>query len=61
MNKINSNSQTKKSNYSKRLSNKEKQGFHQRLRTHESFFANQIESLEDYAIFTTDRDGNVSS
>ena len=53
--------QTKAGKYTKRLSNEETAGFHSSFRIDEDFFRNVIESIEDYAIFTTDIEGVISS
>ncbi len=47
--------------YSARLSNQPQTGFHESFRTSNEFFQQLVESLEDYAIFTTDIKGNISS
>ncbi|HRN96340.1 MAG TPA: PAS domain S-box protein [Candidatus Levybacteria bacterium] len=47
--------------YSTRLSNQPQTGFHEGFRTSDEFFRQLVESLEDYAVFTTDIKGNISS
>ena len=54
-------SQTQSGRFSSRLSNGEEQGHHQSLRADNNFFRLVVESLEDYAVFTTDTEGNISS
>ncbi|MGI4020237.1 MAG: PAS domain S-box protein [Janthinobacterium lividum] len=54
-------SQTQSGLYSVRLSDNPSEGNHQRFREDEPFFRQILESLEDYAIFTTDLEGHVSS
>jgi PAS domain S-box-containing protein len=53
--------QTQQGTYSRRLSDAEAGGAHQQFRMGNDFFRQVVESLEDYAIFTTDADGKVSS
>ncbi len=54
-------SQTQMGQFSSRLSNNEEQGYHKSLRNDNDFFRLVIESLEDYAVFTTDTEGIISS
>lgn len=44
-----------------RLSHSEAQGQHEGFRVSDSFFHQIVNSLEDYAIFTTDKEGTISS
>lgn len=54
--------QTRKGRYSARLSSQgTSEANHQSFREDEPFFRQILESLEDYAIFTTDLEGHVSS
>lgn len=53
--------QTQRGKYTQRLSNKENAGYHESFRIDEDFFRNVIDSIDDYAIFTTDLDGVISS
>lgn len=53
--------QTRKGQYSDRLSEQSSESNHQGFREGEPFFRQILESLEDYAIFTTDLEGHVSS
>lgn len=53
--------QTRSGLYSVRLSDNSAEGNHQSFRHGEPFFRQILESLEDYAIFTTDLEGHVSS
>ena len=60
-NSFSENSQTQKGLYSDRLSKQSSEGNHQSFREGEPFFRQILESLEDYAIFTTDLEGHISS
>lgn len=53
--------QAQSDKYITRLSNKKNSGEHEAFRVTEEFFRNVVDSLEDYAIFTTDTKGSVSS
>ena len=53
--------QTTKGNYSKRLSDSLQKGTHQSFRTDSDFYRHLIESIDGYAVFTTDRKGSISS
>lgn len=53
--------QTDSGLFSARLSESEGQGLHQQFRMSEEFFRMVLESLEEYAVFTTDKDGTISS
>lgn len=53
--------QTKVGEYTHRLSDVAAKGRHESFREDEGFYRNVVESLEDYAVFTTDTHGNVSS
>ncbi len=54
-------SQSKKGKYSARLSDALSSGNHESFRTNDNFYRMLVESLAGYAIFTTDKEGNVSS
>jgi len=54
-------SQSKKGKYSSRLSNTKKLGTHGSFRAHDSFYRMMIDSLDGYGVFTTDKNGNISS
>lgn len=47
--------------YTSRLSDQPQSGFHESFRTSDTFFQQIVDSLEEYAIFTTDTKGNISS
>ncbi len=47
--------------YTSRLSDKPRSGFHESFRTSNTFFQQIIDSLDEYAIFTTDTLGRISS
>ncbi|WP_345949228.1 ATP-binding protein [Mucilaginibacter sp. PAMB04274] len=53
--------QTQQGQYSNRLSNHASEADHREFREDEPFFRQILESLEDYAIFTTDLEGHISS
>ena len=53
--------QTDSGQFSSRLSESEVQGLHHQFRVSDEFFRMVLESLEEYAVFTTDTDGNISS
>ncbi len=53
--------QTQKGKYSSRLSNTLFHGTHEDFRMNDDFFRLVVQSLEDYAIFTTDKYGIISS
>lgn len=53
--------QTSIGKYSPRLGNQQRFGFHENFRSDPTFFMQLIESLEDYAVFTTDTKGTISS
>jgi len=53
--------QTQQGTYSHRLSDGAAGGVHQRFRMGDEFFRQVVESLEDYAVFTTNVAGEVSS
>ncbi len=53
--------QSKKGAFSHRLSDTNATGHHESFRADDEFFRNVLESLEDYAVFTTDIKGNISS
>lgn len=53
--------QSKKGKYSSRLSNTKKLGTHGSFRTNEGFYRMLIESLDGQSIFTTDKNGSISS
>lgn len=53
--------QSQQGRHSGRLSDAKTHGNHESFRTDEDFFRNVVESMEDYAVFTTDTRGNVSS
>ncbi|CAM4432005.1 PAS domain S-box-containing protein [Pedobacter westerhofensis] len=53
--------QSKKGEYSSRLSDRADKGKHQTFRQDDAFFRQTLESLEDYAIFTMDLHGIISS
>jgi PAS domain S-box-containing protein len=54
-------SQTDTGLFSARLSESEGQGLHQQFRVSDDFFRMVLESLEEYAVFTTDTNGTISS
>jgi PAS domain S-box-containing protein len=47
--------------FSSRLSDKPTQGKHESFRVSDEFFKQIVDSLEDYAVFTTDTKGTISS
>ena len=47
--------------YTSRLSDQPQSGFHESFRTNDKFFQHIIDSLEEYAVFTMDTAGNISS
>lgn len=53
--------QTDTGQFSARLSESEGQGLHHQFRVGDEFFRLVLESLEEYAVFTTDTDGTISS
>ncbi len=53
--------QTDTGQFSSRLSESEGQGLHHQFRVGDEFFRLVLESLEEYAVFTTDTDGTISS
>ena len=53
--------QTQQGAYSHRLSDQAPGGQHQQFRMGAGFFRQVVESLEDYAVFTTDAAGTISS
>ena len=53
--------QTDTGQFSARLSESEGQGLHHQFRVGDDFFRLVLESLEEYAVFTTDTDGTMSS
>jgi PAS domain S-box-containing protein len=53
--------QTKIGKDNSSLSKNETQGQHESFRVSNPFFQQVIDSLEDYAVFTTDKDGDISS
>ena len=53
--------QSKAGKYSSRLSNTKKLGNHESFRANEDFFRMMIESLDGYGVFSTDKEGNISS
>ncbi len=54
-------SQSKKGEYSSRLSDSTPLGNHESFRVNDSFYRMLVESLTGYGIFTTDKEGNISS
>jgi PAS domain S-box-containing protein len=54
-------SQSKKGKYSARLSDALVSGNHESFRTNDNFYRMLVQSLIGYAIFTTDKEGNISS
>ncbi len=54
-------SQTKKGKYSSRLSDSFALGNHESFRVDDSFYRMLVASLVGYGIFTTDKEGNISS
>ena len=53
--------QSKKGKYSSRLSNSLALGHHESFRANDSFYRLLVESLTGYSVFTTDKEGNISS
>lgn len=47
--------------YTSRLSDRPQSGFHESFRTSDTFFQQIVDSLEEYAVFTTDTAGYISS
>lgn len=47
--------------YTSRLSDQANSGFHESFRTSDKFFQQLVDSLEEYAVFTTDTKGKISS
>ncbi len=59
--RINNASQSKKGKYSNRLPDTEQVGRHGSFRTQDSFYRMLVESLDEYAVFTVDKIGTISS
>jgi PAS domain S-box-containing protein len=53
--------QNKNERYSHRMSDTAAKGRHKSFREGDDFYQSVIESIEDYAVFTTDTDGTISS
>lgn len=53
--------QSKKGEYSSRLSDSKGLGSHESFRTNDGFYRSLVESLVGYGVFTTDKMGNISS
>ncbi len=49
------------SKYTSRLSDQARSGFHESFRTSDTFFQQIVDSLEEYAVITTDTEGKISS